>query len=26
MFDKKTTFLKLSDFKQWLAKYKLTGS
>jgi ribose transport system substrate-binding protein len=26
MFDKKTQFLKLSQFKEWLAKYKLTGS
>jgi ribose transport system substrate-binding protein len=26
MFDKKTEFLKLSDFKAWLAKYDLTGS
>lgn len=26
MFEKKTEVLKLSDFKQWLAKYNLTGS
>ena len=26
MFDKKTEFLKLSDFRKWLDKYKLTGS
>jgi ribose transport system substrate-binding protein len=26
MFDKKTEFLKLSDFRQWLKKYNLTGS
>jgi ribose transport system substrate-binding protein len=26
MFDKKTEFLKLSDFQQWLEKYHLTGS
>ena len=26
LFDKKTEFLKLSDFKKWLEKYKLTGS
>ena len=26
MFDKKTEFLRLGDFKKWLAKYKLTGS
>jgi len=26
MFDKKTKFLKLSDLKEWLAKYNLTGS
>jgi ribose transport system substrate-binding protein len=26
MFDKKVTFLKLSDFRKWLEKYKLTGS
>src|SRR5262249_34896465 len=26
MFDKKTEFLRLGDFKAWLAKYKLTGS
>jgi ribose transport system substrate-binding protein len=26
MFDKKTQFLKLSEFKEWLAKYKLAGS
>src|SRR5262249_19066509 len=24
-FDKKTQFLKLSEFKQWLEKYHLTG-
>jgi ribose transport system substrate-binding protein len=26
MFDKKTQFLKLGEFRQWLAKYHLTGS
>jgi ribose transport system substrate-binding protein len=26
MFDKNTQFLKLSQFRQWLEKYKLTGS
>jgi putative heme-binding domain-containing protein len=26
MFDKKTQFLQLSKFREWLAKYKLTGS
>jgi ribose transport system substrate-binding protein len=26
MFEKKTQFLKLSEFRQWLEKYKLTGS
>ena len=26
MFDKKTEFLKLSDFRRWLEKYNLTGS
>jgi ribose transport system substrate-binding protein len=26
MFDKKTQFLKLSDFRKWLEKYSLTGS
>ncbi|HLJ97646.1 MAG TPA: substrate-binding domain-containing protein [Gemmataceae bacterium] len=26
MFDKKTEFLKLSDFQRWLKKYDLTGS
>jgi ribose transport system substrate-binding protein len=26
MFDKKTEFLKLSEFKNWLEKYNLTGS
>ena len=26
MFDKKTEFLKLSDFRHWLEKYQLTGS
>jgi ribose transport system substrate-binding protein len=26
VFEKKTQFLKLSDFKQWLKKYNLTGS
>jgi ribose transport system substrate-binding protein len=26
MFDKKTQFLKLSDFREWLKKYNLTGS
>jgi ribose transport system substrate-binding protein len=26
MFDKKTEFLKLSEFRQWLKKYNLTGS
>jgi ribose transport system substrate-binding protein len=26
MFDKKTEFLKLSDFRQWLEKYHLSGS
>jgi ribose transport system substrate-binding protein len=26
MFDKKAQFLKLSEFREWLAKYKLTGS
>lgn len=26
MFDKKTQFLKLGEFKKWLAKYNLTGS
>ena len=26
MFDKKTTFLKLSEFQEWLKKYNLTGS
>jgi ribose transport system substrate-binding protein len=26
MFDKKTQFLQLSIFREWLAKYKLTGS
>ncbi len=26
MFDKKTQFLKLSEFKEWLAKYNLTES
>ncbi|MCC7085796.1 MAG: substrate-binding domain-containing protein [Pirellulales bacterium] len=26
MFESSTEFLKLSDFKQWLAKYKLKGS
>lgn len=26
MFDKKTEFLELKDFKEWLAKYKLEGS
>ena len=26
MFDKKTQFLKLSDFRAWLKKYSLTGS
>jgi ribose transport system substrate-binding protein len=26
MFDKKTEFLKLSQFRQWLKKYNLTGS
>jgi len=26
MFDPKTQFLKLSEFRQWLAKYHLTGS
>ena len=26
MFDKKTEFLKLTDFRHWLEKYQLTGS
>ena len=26
MFDKKTQFLKLSEFREWLKKYNLTGS
>jgi ribose transport system substrate-binding protein len=26
MFDKKTEFLKLTDFREWLEKYHLTGS
>ena len=26
VFEKKTQFLKLSEFKQWLKKYNLTGS
>src|SRR5262249_28258153 len=26
MFDKKTQFLKLSEFRDWLQKYHLTGS
>jgi ribose transport system substrate-binding protein len=26
MFDKKTQFIKLSEFRDWLKKYKLTGS
>jgi ribose transport system substrate-binding protein len=26
MFDKGTQFLRLSEFREWLAKYKLTGS
>jgi ribose transport system substrate-binding protein len=26
MFNKSTEFLKLSDFRNWLQKYKLTGS
>jgi ribose transport system substrate-binding protein len=26
MFDKNTQFLELPKFREWLAKYKLTGS